>query len=564
LNPDGLLGNLLFPIVSISVAIILFEGGLSLNVSELRAVGRVVRRLISVGALVTWVVSGTAAYFLLDLSVPIAALIGAILTVTGPTVVIPLLRHVRPTARLGSTLKWEGILIDPVGATLAVLVFEAIVAGQTVQASSMTIVLGIVRAAVAGLAVGLVGAIMLYIPLRRYWIPDSLQNPVSLTMVVVSFVIANTLQEEAGLLTVTVMGIFLANQRSITIRHIVHFKEDLVTLLLSSVFILLGARLQLSDLSQLGVGSVLFLAVVILVARPLSVLVSTLGSELNWRERIFVAALAPRGIVAAAVASIFSLKLIEHNVPQAEAIVPVMFSVIIATVTIYSVAATPIARRLGVAQASPQGILFVGAHSWVRRIAGALKAAGVRVLLVDSNYTNIQEARRQGLPVHFGSILSEGILDELDLNGIGRIVAMTSNDEVNALADIHFGEVFGSSEIYQLAPRSNPQRGTLSLELHGRYIFGQEVTHTQRNTLFDEGAEIRTTRLTEKFRFSDFRQQYNDSAIPMFLISRDGRVDIFTADRKLEPVPGQTLISIVTTPIADPTKESVVPAEAKT
>ncbi|MAS35866.1 MAG: hypothetical protein CL610_17790 [Anaerolineaceae bacterium] len=565
LNPDSLLGDLLFPIVSLSVGIILFEGGLSLNLGELREVGTVVRRLISIGALVTWVLSSLAAYLLLDLSVSIAALLGAILTVTGPTVVIPLLRHVRPTARVSSALKWEGILIDPVGATLAVLVFEAILAGQTVEASSMTILVGILKTAFVGTLLGIIGAALLYVPLRRYWIPDTLQNPVSLMVVVAAFVAANTLQEEAGLLTTTVMGILLANQRNINIRNIVKFKEDLVMLLLSSVFILLGARLQLSDFSQLGLDSVLFIVVLIVLIRPAAVLVSTLRSELNWRERAFVAAMAPRGIVAAAVSTVFALELVEHGVPQAELLAPITFFVIITTVAIYSLGATSLANRLGISQDDPQGILIVGAHTWARQIAEALQSAGCRVRIVDSNWTNIQEARMQGLPVHYGSILAEDTVDELDLNGIGRILAMTSNDEVNALADIHLAELFGSAETYQLSPRStnNSGRNDLSLELHGRYVFGRDITFTRLNQLFADGAEIRTTNLTEKFRFTDFRAQYNDHAIPMFLVGKDGHVDIFTTDKKLEPVAGQTVISIIAGASADPTKEPVEPAEIK-
>ncbi|MBZ0302639.1 MAG: cation:proton antiporter, partial [Anaerolineae bacterium] len=502
---------------------------------------------------------------LLGLTWGMASVLGALLVVTGPTVVLPLLKTLRARESLSRILRWEGILIDPVGATLAVLVFEAILTGETVEASAVTIIIGIVKAMLAGTAIGVIGAGILYIPLRRFWIPDTLQNPVSLMIVIISFVAANAIQEEAGLLSVTVMGILLANQRSINVKKIVHFKEDLVMLLLSSVFIILGARLQLSSFDQLGLGSIFFLAAVILIARPLSVLVATLGSELNWRERVFVAALAPRGIVAAAVSTVFALELIHRNIPQARILAPATFFVIIGTVSIYSLCAVPLARWLGISQAEPQGFLLVGAHTWARRIGEALQTAGCRVLLIDSNYANFQEARIQGLPVHFGSILSEDILDNLDLNGIGRVLAMTSNDEVNALADIHFAEVFGSAETYQLSPRStnNSGRNDLSLELHGRYVFDEAVSFTRMNQLFAEGADIRITPLTEKFKYADFKAQYSNTAIPMFLVSRDGRVEVFTTDMRLDPLPGQTVISIVGGPQRDRTKTPIESATVK-
>ena len=545
LDPDVLLGDLVFPIVSLSVAVILFEGGLTLNLPELRDVGKVVWRIISIGALVTWILGAIAAYYILQIPLPIAILLGAILTVTGPTVVIPLLRHVRPTARASSTLKWEGILIDPVGATLAVLVFEAIIAGQGVEYLPLAILGGVLKSLVVGIVVGLIGAGLIYFPLRRYWVPDSLHNPMTLMLVVAAFVAANLLQEEAGLLSVTVMGIALANQRKINMRNIVHFKENLVMLLLASVFIILGARLQLSDLSQLGPSSILFLIVLILVVRPLTVLVSSLGSELNWRERAFVAALAPRGIVAAAVSAIFALELSHHEIEQAEVLVPITFLVIVGTVSVYSLSATFIANRLGIAQADPQGILFVGAHGWARRMAEALHAAGRRVLLVDSNWNNIQEARMMGLPTHFGSILSEDILDELDLNGIGKVLALTSNDEVNSLANLHLTEVFDSSATYQLSPNNRSERDDISLELHGRYTFGRDVTFSALFRMFNNGAEIRSTPITDKFTFNDLKSQYQGQLIPLFLLGKEGGVEIFTIDYPLEPLPGQTVISVV-------------------
>ena len=441
---------------------------------------------------------------------------------------------------------------------------RALSPGMAWSTCRSAVLAGILLTLIVGILTGLIGAALLYFPLRRRWIPDYLESPVSLTVVVLAFVIANTLQGESGLLTVTVMGILLANQRSINMRNIVKFKENLVMLLLSSVFIVLAARLKLSDFSQLGLSSALFLAALILVARPLAVLVSTIGSQLNWRERAFVAALAPRGIVAAAVSVVFALELSEHGIAQAELLAPVTFFVIIGTVSIYSLSASFIARRLGISQESPQGILFVGAHAWAREIAATLHNSGVRVLLIDSNFDHIREARMLGLPVYYGNMLSDDIVDDLDLNGIGRILAMTANDGVNSLANLHFAEVFGSAETYQLTPQTEGRAGQsdLSLGLHGRYAFGHFVTYSYLDDLFNASVDLRTTPLTEKFTYGNFKSQYNKRAIPLFLIDKEGHVDLFTTDRALDPLPGQSVLSLIINLEPQPGRDTVALSEA--
>jgi len=307
-NPDDILGDLLFPVVSLSVAIILYEGGLSLRFSELKKVGGVVLMLISVGALITWLISAAAAYYILGLDFQLSVLLGAILIVTGPTVIGPLLHQIRPKEPVGSILKWEGILIDPVGALLAVLVFEAILANEF-HNTLPRILQGVAETIVIGVVIGYVASKIIIESFKRHWVPDELENGVSLMMVIVAFVISNWLHTEAGLLTVTLMGIFLINQKQISVRHIVEFKENLRVLLISSLFILLAARVELEQITQLGFSSLLFLGVLIFVTRPVMVFLSSLFSSLKWREKLFISWMAPRGIVAAAVASVFAHEL---------------------------------------------------------------------------------------------------------------------------------------------------------------------------------------------------------------------------------------------------------------
>ncbi len=547
LHPDEILGDLLFPIVSGAVALILFEGGLSLKLRELKTTGHVVRNLVTIGALVTWGISAAGAYFILGFELPLALLLGAILVVTGPTVIIPLLRHVQAVGRISSIVKWEGIVNDPIGAVLAVLVFEAIVATE-LQVAATTVVISILETILIGLVLGGLTAGLLVLLLRRYWIPDYLQNGVTLMFVLGIFTASNMLQKESGLVTVTLMGVILANQRLASIKHIVEFKENLRVLLIASLFIILAARLKLEDLAYLGWGSLTFLILLVLVARPASIFLSTIRSGLNWREKLFLSWMAPRGIVAAAVTSIFALELAEKaGYAQAELMVPEMFVIIVGTVAIYGLSAVPVGRWLKVAQPNPQGVMIVGAHPWAQTIGTTLQEEGFKVLLVDTNRANIMAARLAGLPAHCASVLSEYIVDEVDLGGLGRLMALTPNDEVNALATLHFMEIFGRAEVYQLSPKeiTHKRRETVSPPLRGRLLFGSGMTYARLNQRFRDGAVVKTTKLTEKFDYAAFQARYSNQAVPLFLINELGELVIFTTDNGPLPRPGQVLISLV-------------------
>lgn len=547
LKPDEMFGDLLLPIVSLAVAIILFEGGLNLKISELRRIGSVVRNLVTIGALVTWLIGGTAAFFLLNLELPLAILLGAILVVTGPTVIVPLLRHLRPSGQVGSILKWEGIVIDPIGAVLAVLVFEVIIASSAQEATAMVIT-SLLKTIFAGGAIGAGGAIILILLLRSYRIPDFLHSAVTLTMVIGAFTASNLIQNESGLLAATVMGITLANQKSVSIRQISKFKENLSLILISSLFILLAARLNLDNLAQtIGLGSLGFVAVLMLIARPLSVALSTARSALSLKERLFLSWLAPRGIVAAAITSVFALRLVEAGYPQAELLVPLAFIVIAGTVAVYGLTATPVARWLGIAQPHPQGVLIIGAHTWARNIASALQAEGIKVMVADTNWASISTARMAKLPTFHGNILSQYALEEMELGGIGRMLALTSDSDFNSLAVLHFVDIFDRAQLYQL-PLEGEKEGdkrTVSRHLRGRLLFGPDLTYGHLSRLFAGGATIKTTSLTEEFDYDDFQVHRASKAIPLFLISQNGNLAVFTTDNPPQPQPGQKLISII-------------------
>ena len=547
LHPNELMGELLLPIVSISVALILFEGGLTLRLGELRDVGRVVIILIVIGAIITWIIASLAAYYILNLEFRISILLGAILVVTGPTVIGPLLSHVRPLKRISTILKWEGILIDPVGAILAVLVFEAIIVGE-ISAAGTLIFLGIVKTLVIGGIIGFGMAKLLVFLLKEFLIPDILQESVAFVLVLAAFVLSNVLQAESGLLAVTLMGLFMDNQKHVSIKHIIEFKENLRVIIISSIFILLAARLQTSDFENFDISIFAFIAILIFVARPISVFISTLGSKLNWRERTFISWMAPRGIVAAAVSSVFALKLSLTGIEGSEILVPITFFVIVVTVIVYGLTASPVAKILKVAQAKPQGVLIVGAHQWARSIAKTLVEKEVNVIMVDTNRSNVSAARLEGISAFLGSILSEHISEELDLDGIGRLMALTPNDEANSLAALHMADAFERGEMYQLPPFSEKSGKELEYSpkhLRARFLFGEGMNYYHLNSLFQSRWIIKSTKISEKFSFEEMKKYYDQKIIPFFLIDENGKLSISTIENPIEPGSGDTVTALV-------------------
>lgn len=554
-KPDDYIGEALLPMVSLAVGVILFEGGLSLRFREVRETGTVVVRLVTIGLLVTWIGVATAAHFMMGFDWPMAALLGALLTVSGPTVILPLLRQVRPDRRVGSLIKWEGIVNDPIGAVLAALVFElvrhlavgdsgmqdgSLLAGESLRSLALTIVVGLaLGGGSAALVIGL---------LSRYLVPDYLQNPVILALVVLVFAVSNSISHESGLVTVTVLGLLLANQDRVTVKHVVEFKENLRVLIISVLFIVLSSRVTIGwqELSKIGWWGLAFLAVVILLVRPLAVGLATLGSDVRRNERLLLGWIHPRGIVAAAVASLLALDF--KGTPledQANQLVLVTFLVIVGTVAVYGLTLGPVARWLGLAGGEPQGVLFAGASPMIRAIALALKAEGFDTLLVDTNPQNISAARMEGLPVCYASIGSEFVHEETDLSEIGKLCAMTPNDEVNSLAATEFTEHFGSANVYQFAsPPSTERLEKIPSHRRGRTLFDENITHDALQARFAAGAVIKKTTLTEDFTIDDFRERY-PSALMLFTIPEKGKLSISVAGRNLEPKPGKKLVALV-------------------
>jgi len=532
LNPDMLMGDLLTPFISLSVAIILFEGGLSLRFSELKNVGGVIGNLVTIGVIITWAITAFSAFYLFEFGWELAILLGAILVVTGPTVIIPLLRQVRPSGQVGSILKWEGIVIDPIGAMLAVLVFEVILGVGSTSATSLAI-MSIVKTVVFGTLIGLLGGALIYFLLKRHLLPDYLQNPVALMVVVTVFTLSNMFQHESGLWATTVMGIALANQRTAQIHHIIEFKENLRVLLLSALFILLAARVELTNLlANLNWQILVFLLILIFIARPLSVYVSTLFSEVNWREKLFLSWMAPRGVVAASISSIFAISLAQNGYEQATQLVPIVFIVIISTVVIYGIPASWVARKLGVAKPVPNGVLILGAHDWSLKIANAIQKEGFKVLVADSNWKHIYKAQNKGLETYHGNVLSEFALEEINLDGIGRMLSLTPNDEVNSLAALRFGEIFGRSHVFQLAQniRGQAENKEVTSHLSGRILFDDKLNFERLSKIFTPDKAILAKEISDDESYDKLQGQFGNELVPLFIITDNNEIQPFTVD----------------------------------
>jgi NhaP-type Na+/H+ or K+/H+ antiporter len=558
LDPDKLLGDLLFPIVSLAVALILFEGSLTLRFHELPGIGHVVRGLVSYGAVTALLLLALAAHIVAGLSWSIALLFGALACVTGPTVIAPMLRTLRPNARIANTLRWEGIVIDPLGALFAVLIFEAIVSrqeGHTIGIFIATIGCGTV---IGALSAWLTGSL-----LRRQMIPEYLQNYAVLAAVLFAFSVSNVITHESGLLAVTIMGIALGNMRGVHIDDILDFKESLTTVLVSLLFILLAARLHwpLPD-GMLGAGIALFV-IAQLVVRPLTVLLSSLGSALTWRERALIGWVAPRGIVAASVSALFALRLDALGVAGAGALVPLVFILIIGTVVLQSATARPLAKWLKVAEPEPRGLLIFGSDEVARAIGRALGEAGFRVMLADDDWEGIRRARMEGLTTFFGNPASPHAERHLDLTGIGRLLAVSTHRERNSLACVHYRQEFGRDKVYRLrnlTPQESTDRAALSGTLLAPPLFDEEMTHGRFAEMLGHGWRIKTTRLSATFDWPHFIEQYGSNTVLMFGVEEKGALRVASTKRALEPKPGWTVIALV--PPALPEASVATPASA--
>ena len=534
-------GENLFYFVSLAVGIILFEGGLTLKRDEISKVGPAIGKLISIGAAITFIGAGAAAHYVFGLDWRISFLFSALIIVTGPTVISPILRNIPLKKDVAAVLRWEGILIDPIGALVAVLVYEFISvegdSGYTKQA-----LLDFGKIVLIGMSFGITAGYALYFAIKKKLVPHYLSNVVALSMVMAVFVISDLFAHESGLLAVVVMGMFLGNSDLPSLKELLYFKESLSVLLVSILFILLAANISIEDLLLVyNWKTAILLAIIIFILRPLTVFASTTGSSLKVNEKLFISWVGPRGIVAAGISSLFGTKLVTKGVVGAEYITPLVFAVVLITVILNATTARMVAGWMGVYLKKSEGILIVGASKASRLIATYLHKHERHVVLVDSNQLNINKAKELGLEAFTANIYSDDLTDNIELNDVGYILAMTGSDEINKQAINRFEKYFGENGTFRLIT-SDEMRKSKNLSVKELFSYTHDYSRfAQVAQEFPSIQEIPVENHNQFLRVLNIVGE-DKNAIPLFLKHPNGFLDLITSPAELETEEGSSLV----------------------
>ncbi len=554
LDPDALLGQkLISAVVSVAVGIILFDSGMDLNLRKLTsAVGGVAGRLVSIGILVTWAIGTVASALLFDLSWQVALVLGAVLVVSGPTVVGPLLAFIRPSATIDSVLKWEGTLADPIGATLGVLVFNAVIAGRThagEEVAQFFLAIGI------GVGFGLLGAVLV-LAWANWFKPNQSQAVTGTLMFVVAMVVcADLLRDDTGLITGLVIGMVLVNrppkgvgpsglaiQSAKLIRAWRARIATLTTFMIGTLFIILSAQVTPHQIRQIGWVSLAFVAVLVFIGRPIAVTLSTVGSAFSIHQRAFIAWMAPRGIVAAATSTTFALGLSQAGVGGgSEKLIPITFIVIVATALIYGLSGAAVARALGVAQTGPGGVLLIGGSPLARAIGRALQDRGLTVLLWTQRQDYAEAAKSDGLhvyrgdPVHDAEGDAPSGLDELEY-----ALIVGEDEALNAMLASDLSEYFGRDHVFQLPVKAGPAS---DFYVRAQTLFDDSATYGELAARIEAGAKIDAVPSTGAAA-TDIDDRLGPNGIPMFIHTPLKQLHVLVAGDRPPLEAGQELIGL--------------------
>lgn len=546
LHPAKLFGHLLTPIIEISIAIILFEGSLSLNFKTIKQHSQVVGTLLTLGLLITCVSTTFLAHFLFHLPYSIAILFAVIICVSGPTVVIPMLRAVNLTSNVGNILRWEGIVIDPIGALLAVLVFNFINVYDIHHSLPTALALFCLKILVSG-AIGIGTGYFCGIVLRKQWLPEYLHNVGVLAFVLLAFALGNYFEDSSGLLSVTLMGVMVANMDEVHIEDILGFKENLSILLISFTFLVLAASIKFTHLHEILLPGLILVAVLQFVIRPLSVFLCTLHSKLSIKEKIFLGWIYPRGIVAAAISAIFALRLENNHIAGAQFLVIITFFVIISTVVFQSFTIRPLAKLLTLSTGTIQGFLIIGANPLARCIGKALQTHGFNVQLCSTEWGNIQTSRMEGIPAFYGNPVSEYADRNLDLLGLGGLLCLTAQPYLNTLAAVRFRREFGPENIYCVQTQINEDEKNDKRSAHKRLknasLFADDMIYRKLNSMIKNGAETKTTLLTDVFSYDAFIAANPDN-IALFALDNKQHIHFFSPEMSFTPEADWSIVSL--------------------
>lgn len=545
LDPINDFGDLYRPMIGLAVAIILFEGGMTLRFKDLGDARQAVIRMVIIAGPIAWGLGTCAAHFIVGLPWDISAMVGGLFVVTGPTVIMPLLRQAHLKSRPAAVLKWEGIVNDPLGALFAVGGYEFI--RFTMLEGSIYIAFGkLAFAAILGTVVGILSGYGLAWAFRRGHIPEYLKAPVVLAWVLAIYVLANNLADETGLLAVTALGMTMANTKFASMVEMRRFKENIAIILVSGIFVILTATLTPDVLKAfLTEWRVLaFVLAMMLLVRPIAVMFSTLFSGLHWKESLLISIIAPRGVVAVAVAGLFAAELQALGRPEGALFVPLAFALVFATVLFAGFFIGPISKSLDLAAGGGDGVMIVGANPWSLGLAKALKEMHIKVTVADTNWRRLRGARLEGHATFYGEVLSENADFRLDHSAFNHLIAATPNDAYNALVCVEFAPELGRHRVFQVTSADNDEddADTIAFTSRGRTLSSRGRSFDALTRDWWGGWRFRSTTLSEEYTLEDMYKDRGDDLDIILARRPDGGLDFIQPGQESR-AEGSTVLS---------------------
>lgn len=545
MNPEQSFGELYNPIISVAVAIILFEGSLSLNFKELRGLGKPVFRISTIGAFIAWILGSLTAHYMAGLSWAVAFVIGGLFIVTGPTVIMPLLRQSKLKARPARILKWEGIIVDPIGVLLAVFAFEIIAFFTIAERNGMTLIIFFITAGFA-VFLGWLCARVVGWMFETGYIPEFLKSPAVFIVVIFAFTLPDEIVHGTGLLAVTAMGLTLGNIGISSLNDFRHFKENISLLLISTIFILLTASLQLETILHIFTPNIIgYVLLMMFIVRPLSIFLSTIKSGLTIQEKTLVGWIAPRGIVALTVSGYFAAILADAGYADASLLTALTFGLVFFTVVAHGFSIGPLAKKLNLSLEGNPGVLISGSNRFSVKFAKSLLSTNTPVLIVDASWEKLKHARKEGVPFYHGHILSEQTGYNLDTIPYDYLVAASESYSYNSLVCTTFMPEYGRANVYKVDPNETGSSGdNIVSSVGGRSLFREEVSLNQLEDMLDKGYIFRHTPITNKFPYKEYLAQQPTHILLLYVIKRSKQIHFYTGDANLTPQPGDIIASL--------------------
>lgn len=546
INPEQDFGNLYDPIISVAVAIILFEGSLNLKFKELSGLGKPVFRIATIGAFLAWILGSLTAHYVAGLSWTVAFVIGGLFIVTGPTVIIPLLRQSKLKPRPAKILKWEGIIVDPFGVLLAVFAFEIITYFTATDPNGKALLLFF---AVAFLAIifGIICGRFISWLFDYGLIPEFLKSPVVFVTVILCFTVVDELMHGTGLLSVTAMGMTLANMKTTSVADMRNFKEDISILLISAIFIMLTASLKVDTLLHMFSPNIIgYVLLMMFAVRPLSIFLSTIGSGLSFNEKALVGWIAPRGIVALTVSSYFASVLLDAGYEDASILLTLTFGLVFFTVVAHGFSIGWLAKKLNLSMEGKPGVLITGSNLFTVELSLSLKKANYPVMIVDNSWERLAGARKSGVPFYYGSLLSEQTEYNLDTIPYEYLIASTVSHSYNALICTTFMPEYGRANVFKVSPYEETASGPSDPldQIGGRILFDEDVSISDLNDKINKGYIFRQTRITNQYSYEQYVAEKDDSTVFLYVITSSGELKFYSERMRTVPGAGDLIVSL--------------------